>query len=130
MSYIPNFVIKKMIPKDSIKVTDTGFDATIINVISKLTIDQIPDDLLNYFDLKIDDQEIDEDVKKGITISDGEGMVVSLENLQDALGITIEVNAKLTISVQYKINKGKNYKFNVLIKSKEPISVEFEREAI
>ncbi|MHA1819886.1 MAG: hypothetical protein ACTSU2_16090 [Promethearchaeota archaeon] len=128
MSYIPKYILKRMLPKDCIEATDDGFLIKMVNVISPITVEEIPDNVIDYLEVKIDDTPVSDEVKKGIKIKNDEGMEVGIENMADAIGVTIPVGGHLTIFVPYKVEKGSKHKFDVLIKADNPINISVERE--
>jgi len=126
MSYIPKYILKRMLPEDCVKATADGFTITMTNVISPLTVEEIPPNAIDYLEFKLNDVEVSADVKKGIKITAGD-KTVGINNLQDALGATIPVGGILAISVPQKVEKGQKYKFTVTIKANNPINIEVER---
>jgi hypothetical protein len=115
-----------MLPEDCVKATTDGFKLTMTNVISPLTVDEIPPNAIDYLEFKVNDAEVSAAVKKGIKITAGD-KTVGLNNIQDALGVTIPVGGILSIAVPFKVTKGQKYKFTVTIKANNPINIEVER---
>jgi hypothetical protein len=49
MSYIPKYILKRMLPADCVKSIEDGIEITFLNVLSPITIEQIPNNVLDYF---------------------------------------------------------------------------------
>ncbi len=119
MSYIPKYILKRMIPEDSFFNTTKGkaakpthFGFYIVNVISPLSIPaEIPsdpkelaklagvDDLSKLINLSVDGKEMKFDIEK-LSLK-YEDKIVTLKNLKDAAGVTLPVGGKLFIMYEY-----------------------------
>ncbi|MBD3352778.1 MAG: hypothetical protein GF364_14920 [Candidatus Lokiarchaeota archaeon] len=130
MSYIPKYILKRMLPKDGIVRVPDGIELNLINVLSPLSIDEIPEDYLEYLDylkVLIDGEPISNDVKVGIEIK-FEGEIYGKDNLKDAIGKTIPVGGKLTIFVPITtVNSGENHDIEININLDSPISIKVNR---
>ncbi len=131
MSYIPKYILKRMIPMDACKEVEGGVEISIVNVISPLSIDDIPADLdpLEYLEVKIDGEAIPRDdlAKLKITSPD-EGITITMDNIQDALGKTVPVGGKLVIYFPTdKLKKGEEHEVDLTIKTDNPINVKITR---
>lgn len=126
MSYIPKYILKRMLPADCVKSVGDGIEITFLNVLSPITIEQIPDNVLDYLELKIDGKEIGNDVKSKIKISmDNE--IATIDNIKNYIGRTIPVGGKLGINVPLALEKGKEYDFEITIKTEHPFSIKAQR---
>ncbi|HME54551.1 MAG TPA: hypothetical protein VKM55_20230 [Candidatus Lokiarchaeia archaeon] len=119
MSYIPKYILKRMIPEDSFFNTcketpgePDMFGFYIINVLSPLSIPaEIPsdpeelaklagvDDLSKLITVGVDGSDLDFDISK-LELK-YEDKIVTLANLADAAGVTIPVGGKLVIMYAY-----------------------------
>nr|MDO8113445.1 hypothetical protein [Candidatus Sigynarchaeota archaeon] len=119
MSYIPKYILKRMIPEDSFfnvcKKTAGKPDAIglyIVNVISPLTVPaEIPsdpkelaklagvDDLSKLISITIDGKAVPFDINKLELRFENKG--VTLKNLKDAAGVTVPVGGKLALIYDY-----------------------------
>ncbi|MFX0103574.1 MAG: hypothetical protein ACFFCS_28690 [Candidatus Hodarchaeota archaeon] len=74
MSFIPKYILKRMCPKDCARAVEGGTELTLINVISPLSIDEMPDDLENHFEVHVDGEPLSKDIleKCRITVNDKE----------------------------------------------------------
>ncbi len=124
MSYIPKYILKRMVPMDAVKATDNGFVIEVTNVISPLSVDEIPDDLSNLISFKVDGKDLPvEDFKLK-----HEDLIVDIKNPQGALGATIPVGGKIEIIYEGgKIEAG-THEFEVNIQADNPISIKLDRE--
>lgn len=129
MSYIPKYILKRMLPKDCVKaVGDGGVEITMVNVISPISIDEVPENVLDYVEVKIDDEPLPKDKMANIEIKFDDD-VYTLNNAQDALGKTIPVGGKLTITVpEVGLKAGDKHKVDVTIKTDNPINIGVERK--
>ena len=122
-----------MIAKDAVKVVGDNLEMTMTNVISPISIDEIPPDVLNYLEMKIDNDVILDgskaDVANKMQIK-WEDKIFTMANLKDAVGLTLPVGGLLTIIVPNVkgIKAGETHNFEVTIKADNPINIAFERE--
>ncbi len=124
MSYIPKYILKRMVPDDAVKNTATGWEIEVTNVISPLTVDQIPDNVMDLFSFKVDEKEMDKN-KMSLRYED---KVVSMKNPKDALGVTIPVGGKIHIVAEDKPLPAGMHKFEINIQIDNPINIALERE--
>nr|MDO8115935.1 hypothetical protein [Candidatus Sigynarchaeota archaeon] len=119
MSYIPKYILKRMVPADSFFNVDKNGDGKadafgfyIINVISPLAIPaEIPsdpkelaklagvDDLSSLLSVSVDGKELPFDINKVELRYEDKG--VKLSNLAAAAGITIPVGGKVVAIYDY-----------------------------
>ncbi|MHA1732833.1 MAG: hypothetical protein ACTSU5_12880 [Promethearchaeota archaeon] len=124
MSYIPKYILKRMVPMDAVKATDNGFVIEVTNVISPLSVDEIPDDLSNLISFKVDGKELPVEKFK----LKHEDTVVDIMNPQSALGVTVPVGGKIEIIYEGgKLEPG-THEFEVNIQADSPVSIKLERE--
>ncbi|MFX0098838.1 MAG: hypothetical protein ACFFCS_04595 [Candidatus Hodarchaeota archaeon] len=124
MSYIPKYILKRMIPKDAVSNTDYGWVVKLTNVISPLSVDEIPDNVASLFTISVDDNELDVN-NLALAYEDKE---VTMENPSAALGVTVPVGG--VIEIRYKGDKlsaGK-HSFKLEIQASGGMGIEFERE--
>jgi hypothetical protein len=129
MSYIPKYILKRMIPNDAVKEVAGGIEISIVNVISPISIDEIPDNLLEYLELEADGTKMDNDLKKKIKITYND-KAYSIENAKELVGLTIPVGAALKIFAPAPFKKGEKHKVCVTIKTNNPMTIEVEREVV
>ncbi|MHA1871100.1 MAG: hypothetical protein ACTSXF_09130 [Promethearchaeota archaeon] len=127
MSYVPKYILKRMLPKDCVKKTDDGVVITFLNVISPITIEEIPDNPLDYIEFKIDGKELGKDLIGKVEIS-YEDKKVTINNIKDFIGETLPVGGKLNIFLPFKdLNSGEEHEFDILIKTDNPFHVTVKR---
>ncbi|MBD3352279.1 MAG: hypothetical protein GF364_12400 [Candidatus Lokiarchaeota archaeon] len=128
MSYIPKYILKRMLPKDCVKsVEGGGIEIQMVNVISPITIDEVPDNLLDYVEVKLDGKDLPDETLNKIEIS-FEGEVYQLDNAKDALGKTIPVGGKLNLKVpDLGLAAGEEHEVEVTIKTNNPINIKVKR---
>ncbi|GAB4319906.1 MAG: hypothetical protein Kow0069_23590 [Promethearchaeota archaeon] len=129
MSYIPKYILKRMVPADAVKAVEGGVEITFVNVISPLTVDEIPGDPLDYLEVKLDGDPIPREqlAKIEIRVPD-QDLNLTMANMQDAVGKTLPVGGKLVIFFPTdQIKAGETHEVEVTIKSDNPINVKIER---
>lgn len=133
MSYIPKYILKRMIPADAVKLVGSNIEITMVNVISPISIDEVPDDLLNFIEVKIDGDVVlgadKKDLGKDLQIK-AENKVYTLTNVKEAQGMTLPVGGTLVVVLPNSKNLAKDstHNFEVTIKTNNPINVAFERK--
>lgn len=127
MSYIPKYILKRMLPKDCVKATDDGIEITFLNVISPITIEEIPDDAIDYLVVSVDGNEITDDQKNGIQI-EMDGELATIDNIKNYIGRTIPVGGKLKINVPVKLAAGEKHDFDITIKTDNPFNIKVSRK--
>lgn len=113
-----------MIAKDAVKNTDSGWKVEIKNVISPLSVDEVPDNVIDLFTVTVDGNELD---KKNLALA-FEDKEVTFENPQEALGVTIPVGG--VIELRYKgdpLPAGEHH-FKLDVAAGGDMSIEFDRE--
>ncbi len=124
MSYIPKYILKRMVPEDAVKNTAKGWEIEVTNVISPLTVDQIPDNVMDLFSFKVDGKDMDKN-KMSLRYED---KVVSMKNPKDALGVTIPVGGKIYIVAEDAPLPAGMHSFEINIQIDNPINISIERE--
>ena len=132
MSYIPKYIIKQLIPEDAVKINGELLKIKMVNVISPISIDEVPDDVLNYLEVKVDDEVVLDasktDMAAGMKLL-WQDQEFTLDNIKEAQGQTLPVGGELTVVLPNPgLEIGSTHKFAVTIKTDNPINVEFERE--
>jgi len=129
-NYIPKYIIKRLVPKDSIKKEGDTLKIKFVNVLSPITVsDEFPDDLSGMVKVKVDGKEIPED-KIFNTELEIEGKTYKVIELKELKGETIPVGAEIMINVPDKDNiveSGKTYTFSTWIAETDNLSFEIER---
>jgi hypothetical protein len=133
MSYIPRYIIKRMVRKDGVKLVDGNIEITVTNAIAPLVVDEVPEDVINYLEFQVDGKvvvggEVPES-SKDFQMKFGE-KIFTIDTLKDALGETLPVGGQLTITYPNSIGlaKGETHEFICIIKYDSPIQLKFERE--
>jgi hypothetical protein len=123
MSTLPNYTLKRMIPADAVKNTDYGWAISIINVISPVHVDAIPDNFYELFSVTVDGMPLD---KNSLSLY-FDGKEATVEAPHDAVGVTVPVGGH--IEFRYKgenLEPGKHV-FRLEITANPDVSIEFER---
>ncbi|MFX0099117.1 MAG: hypothetical protein ACFFCS_06005 [Candidatus Hodarchaeota archaeon] len=93
MSYIPKYVLKRMIPQDAMKKVEGGGTLTMINMVATIPADQIPGSPLDIIEVKINGEEISKEDMAKVEVRI-EGNTTMLPDIKE-LG-TIPVNTTVT----------------------------------
>ena len=130
MSYIPKYILKRMVPKDAVKKVENGIEIHMVNVISPLSIDDgIPDDAENHVNFKVNGEDLSPELKKQITFTLEGGDSYSIENAKEFEGVVIPVGGKLVISAPVtNVEAGETHEFEVVIHTDNPFQVKIKRE--
>lgn len=128
MSFIPKYILKRMLPENCVRgVENGGIEISMVNVISPLTIDEVPDNVLDYVEAKIDGKLVPKDIIAKIKL-EFEGQVFTLSNAKTALGKTLPVGGSLKITVpDLGLKVGEEHEINVIIKTNNPIDIKASR---
>ena len=128
MSYIPKYILKRMCPKDAVTKNEDGtITLSLVNVISPIAIEEIPDDdLMDYLEVKIDGEAVDKEALRQMTV-DFQGNTYKIEDIKTLVGTTIPVGEKLAFTIPIDVEKGKQYEVEVLVKLDNPINVTLKR---
>ena len=127
MSYIPKYILKRMFPNDAFKAVEGGIEMTAVNVISPISIDEMPDDVLNYVELLIDGQALSKDImaKTKITV---ENKTYTIENAKEFVGQTIPVGGTIKVFCPVtNIKAGEEHEMKLTIKLDNPFQIEVKR---
>ncbi len=131
MSYIPKYILKRMIPKDAVSIDGDDIVVAMTNVISPISIDEIPEDVLNYLEVKVDGDIVisgdQPEAGKSLRIK-WEDKTFTLDNIDEAIGETLPVGGKMTIMFKNPgLKSGDTHEFEVTIKADNPINIKFKR---
>jgi hypothetical protein len=122
-----------MIPPDAVKIVDDKLQIGIVNVISPLTVENIPDgDLSGFVDIKLDGELIEGDEKQAFADQlelTFEGETFRLLDLKQHEGTILPVGGKLTISAPNLRNftPGEIHTVTVKLNLDNPVEIEVER---
>jgi hypothetical protein len=126
MSYIPKYILKRMLPKDCVKAVDGGAEINLVNVISPISIDELPENVIDYLEVKIDGVAISDDQKKGIKLSFG-GKTFEMASIGDLVGETIPVGEKAVLYCPCDVKAGEEREIDVTIKTDNPMNIKVKR---
>ncbi len=116
-----------MFADDAVKLVEGGIEITMTNVISPLSVDEVPDDVENYLDGTVDGKSISTEDKKKFKIKFG-GMEFNIKNAKEFAGKVIPVGEKVTVFLPFTgISKGEEHEFGILIKTEHPFELAIKR---
>jgi hypothetical protein len=130
MAYIPKYILKRLVPSDSVKKVNNVIHITFVNVISPINVsEEFPDDLSGKIKVSIDEKPIAEEIIFNTEL-DIEGKTYKVTELNSLKGTTIPLGSKIQIRVPDKENvvqTGKTYKFSIWIYESGNLSFDIER---
>ncbi|MEX2683732.1 MAG: hypothetical protein Q6373_019310 [Candidatus Sigynarchaeota archaeon] len=121
-SYIPKYILKRMFPEDSFKAVEGGLEITMVNVISPLSVDEVPDDVENYLEATINGIKLSNEDKKKIKIITSQ-KTFTLANAKEFAGVVIPVGDKLKVFLPGKFAVGDEPEIGILIKTEHPFEL-------
>ncbi|MHA1682734.1 MAG: hypothetical protein ACTSUE_17475 [Promethearchaeota archaeon] len=92
MSYVPKYVMKRMVLQDAMKKVEGGGQLSLLNLVATIPADQIPGSPLDIMEIKINGEVLSKDEMKKIEITLDDKKIM-FEDLRDAG--TIPVNTKI-----------------------------------
>jgi hypothetical protein len=118
-----------MFPKDAVKKVEGGIEVTMKNVISPLSVDEVPDDVLNYIEASIDDKDIGDEQKKQVKLTINDEDTFTMENAQKFANYVIPVGGSVKIFLPTDdVDVGEEHKFKITIKTDNPFELDFKRK--
>ena len=115
MSYIPKYIVKRLVPEDAIKKTEDGISISIVNIVSAIPAGQIPGDPVEFINIKVNGTELTAEEKQNVALVIDD-VPYTLPTLRDAGDIPI--GAKCTFSfptAQYNVGEEITIDFEVPI---------------
>ena len=129
MSYIPKYILKRMFPEDSFKKVENGIEVTMINVISPLSVDEVPDDVVNYIEAIVDGTPITAEDKEKVTISTGDN-TYAITNAKEFAGVVIPVGATIKVFIPCDLEEGSEHEIGITIKTEHPFELSVKRTVL
>ncbi|HME56189.1 MAG TPA: hypothetical protein VKM55_28560 [Candidatus Lokiarchaeia archaeon] len=126
MSYIPKYILKRMFPDDSFKKVENGIEVTMINVLSPLSVDEVPDDVMNYLEASIDGTPVADEDKEKIEITTG-GNTYTIANAKEFAGVVIPVGGTIKVFIPCDLEEGSEHEFGINIKTEHPFLLNVKR---
>ncbi|MBN2153942.1 MAG: hypothetical protein JW839_20970 [Candidatus Lokiarchaeota archaeon] len=124
MSYVPKYILKRMIPEDALKKVGDGVELKMINLITTIPISQAPGDIVDLLEVKVNGKELSRDEKLKIGIKWGDKQY-TLDNIRDAGDVP--VNAELVFSLPSAgVNVGEEAKVEISVPQFN-VTIEFSR---
>ncbi len=133
MSYIPKYILKRMVPDNAVKIVANNIEITIVNVISPLTIEDIPEgDLSQYVDIALDGKWYEGQAKQDFVSKIElryEDKAVTLKNVRQFSGLTLPVGAQIKLVTPNPGWKaGETHSVTVKINLDNPVEITAERK--
>ncbi len=123
-----------MVPDNAVKIVGTNIEITIVNVISPLTIEEIPEgDLSQYVDIALDGKWFEGQAKQDYVNKIElryEDKAVTLKNVRQFSGLTLPVGAQIKLVAPNSSGwkAGETHSVTVKINLDNPVEVSAERK--
>jgi hypothetical protein len=135
MSYIPKYILKRMIPADAVKAIDGGLQFNMVNVISPLSVEGIPESgIEQYVEFWIDGNKISDEQKLNTTLTIGEESARQTYTLKEARkfdSVVVPVGGKMTIFFPgVNVKPGEEHEFELLVKTEHPFNLKVSRTVV
>jgi hypothetical protein len=130
--FVPKYVLKRLVPEDGLKIVGETVVLNVVNVITPIPFSQIPGEILDILEIKLDDEVVisstKRDLAKKMTIK-WNNQTYSIERIKDVGDGTLPVGDKFEISMPNakKWKKGEKHSLELTIKIDSPISIKIER---
>ncbi len=121
---VPSSMVKQLIPKGSAKITPTGITIKVVNTIAPVAVDEIPPNIVDKIEIKIDGKLID--LNKLKIFMDEKPF--SFLELQELLKKPICLGDSLVISYPEPIIKPGLHTIDFTIQRADPIILSVELE--
>ena len=121
MSFIPKYIIRRLFPKDCVKLVEGGVEITFINILSPMKIEEVPDDFFAQYTITIDGESVPKDMMEQVKITINE-KVYTKDNVNDLAGEIVPVGGVIKIFAPFteiagkKAEKGNEHEFFMHIK--------------
>jgi hypothetical protein len=127
MSYIPKYILKRMFPDDCVKKIPEGIQVELTNVISPFSVDEMPPDVENYIEFKVDGKPATIDQKKKLKLILNDKSVFTVENAKTFEGTTVPIGGNVKVIMPSDVKKGEEHEFELTIKTNNPLILNFKR---
>ena len=124
MSYVPKYILKRMVPEDALKKVKGGVELKLINMVTTIPVGQAPGDIVDLLEIKVNGQALSRDLMNKIEVS-WEGNKYTLANIRDAGVVPVNVEAKFFVPVT-DVKVGENVKIEINV-PQFSVNIEFER---
>ncbi|MHA1682726.1 MAG: hypothetical protein ACTSUE_17435 [Promethearchaeota archaeon] len=120
MSFIPKYILRRLFPKDCLKLVEGGIEVVFNNIVSPMKVEEIPEDFFSQYSVTIDGQSIPKDMMEQAKITIN-GKVYTKENIADLSGEIVPVGGVIKIFAPFtelagkKVEKGDEHEFHVHI---------------
>lgn len=129
---IPDFILNKVFSADSLKLLGDKIEITFINLFLPIEIKDIPEgDLIQFFDVAIDDNIYDGEGKRNLLNSielHFEEKIITLANIREFTNLTLPVGGQVKVCVPNpRFRVGETHSITMRIILNKPIDFRIER---
>ena len=124
MSYVPKYILKRMIPQDALKKVEGGVELKMINMVTTIPVGEAPGDPVDLLEIKVNGELLTREQMLSIKVQ-WEDNNYTMENIRDAG--TIPVNVELKFFLPYEaVEVGQNAKIEIAV-PQFSVAFDFER---
>ena len=124
MSYVPKYILKRMIPQDALRKVEGGVELKMINMVTTIPIGEAPGDPVDLLEIKVNGEPLTREQMLSITVQ-WEDNNYTMENIRDAG--TIPVNVELKFFLPYEnVEVGQEVKIEIAV-PQFSVAFDFER---
>lgn len=130
--FVPKYVLKRLVPEDGLKLVGDNIVLNVVNVITPIPFSQIPGEILDILEVKLDDEVMISNTKrelaKEMSIKWKE-QTYKIEKIKEVGDGTLPVGDTFQIIMPNKKNwkKGDKHSMELTIKIDSPVSIKIER---
>jgi hypothetical protein len=115
MSYVPKYILKRMIPADAVKLVGNNLEIKFVNVLSPIQIKTLPSDYLDLVTFRVDGKSLDKNIVKQMVFST-EGKEIPMSNPFAANNLLIPIGMIITLKLPNPgLKKGAEHTFDLKI---------------
>ena len=119
MSFVPQYLIKRLLPMDCLHAVDNGVEIHAVNVMMPINIEEIPPNMLDYFDVELDGEKQTREFIEQMNLT-VEGKVFNFENAPtELLGMTIPMGAEMVMFLPVPWQAGEEHEICFDVKPDE-----------
>ena len=132
MSYVPKYVLKRLIPEKAVKLVGGDIQVEMVNVLTPIPFSMIPGEFVDLVEIKVDDKVVVDSSKPEVAEKAKiiwNGKDYALKNIKEVADGTLPVGDKMTIVIPniFGFKVGETHTMELTVKIDSPINIKFER---
>jgi hypothetical protein len=128
MSFVPKYLINRLLPNDCLVAAENGVELNAINVMMPITIEEIPPNFMDYFDIELDGEKKPREFVNQMTLT-VEGKTIGIDNVAtEFLGMTIPMGAAMKMFIPIEWQTGEEHEIAFDVKAEDtPMTIRVKR---